>query len=406
MESSSPNSRSRRIAHIAYTFLEDDARVRRYCEASAEIGYEVHVFCLRRKGQGKKDHLNGVTVFRLQKREINEKTPIVYLARILRFWLLVGIRISLNHLIRPYHLIHVHNVPDFLIFSCLICKCTGAKVILDIHDLLPELYVSKFAVSSSSMMAKFLMFVERLSARFADHVIVANEIWREKLIRRALPERKCTSLLNYPNTKIFRPRSSSEGERKQAGFTILYPGTLNSHQGLGVAIKALEILKDKIPGVRLEIYGEGPDLPKLMLMVKELGLEERVSFNRPVPLEQIASIMARANLGVIPKLADDFGNEAFSTKSLEFMACGVPVVMSRTMIDTFYFSDEHVRFFEPGNAEDLAEAIWEVYSRPEQTRRRVEAALQLISRDNWHTRKNEYLALITKLTERKKKNNL
>lgn len=395
-------SKGRRIAHIAYTFLEDDARVKRYCDTSSQAGEEVHVFCLRRKGQRRRENANGVRIYRIQKREVDEKRSIAYLARIIKFWFLVTFRISINQLLKPYDLIHVHNIPDFLVFACFICKWTGSKVILDVHDLVPELYVGKFGASPGSMLAKGLMVVERLSARFADHVIVANEIWREKLIRRSLPSWKCTSLLNFPDTKVFRPGSSSkEGRTRKSGFIILYPGTLNSHQGLHIAVEALGILKERIPGVSLQIYGEGPDLPKLKRMATELGLGNRIFFHPPVPISEIASIMAQADLGVIPKLADGFGDEAFSTKSMEFMSCGVPVVMSRTRVDSLYFSDEQVKFFKSGDPQALAEAIWEVYSQPEETRRRVDAALALVSKENWENRKPLYLDLVERLLSAK-----
>lgn len=397
MSTQPPKSRKPRIAHVAYTFLEDDARVKRYCDVLSEMGNEVHVFCLRRKGQANQENLDGVRVFRLQKREVNEKKPLIYLARILRFFFLVGFRLSISNLARPYDLIHVHNVPDFLVFSCLLCRVTGSRIILDIHDLLPELYMGKFGGAPSSFVARGVMLAERLSARIANHVIVANDIWRERLIKRSLPAWKCTSLMNYPDTKTFHPQTCQERGPRNHGFRILYPGTLNSHQGLMVALKAFGLLRDRIPGVRLEIYGEGPDLPKLKSMAKEAGLEDTVYFHAPVPLSEIALIMANSDLGVIPKLAEGFGDEAFSTKSMEFMACGVPVVMSRTKVDSYYFTDEQVRFFDSGDPQALAEAIWEVYSKPEETRRRVEAALALVSKENWENKKHLYLDLVEKL---------
>ena len=66
--------------------------------------------------------------------------------------------------------------------------------------------------------------------------------------------------------------------------------------------------------------------------------------------------LANADLGVVPKRADSFGNEAYSTKIMEFMSLGVPVVVSSTKIDRFYFDDSVVRFFESGNADALATA--------------------------------------------------
>ena len=64
--------------------------------------------------------------------------------------------------------------------------------------------------------------------------------------------------------------------------------------------------------------------------------------------------MAEADLGIVPKRNDSFGDEAFSTKILEFMASGVPVVVSSTRVDRHYFNDKVVRFFPSGDIGRLA----------------------------------------------------
>jgi len=70
--------------------------------------------------------------------------------------------------------------------------------------------------------------------------------------------------------------------------------------------------------------------------------------------------MASADIGVVPKRADSFGDQAFSTKIFEFMALGVPVIVSRTQIDSFYFDDSVVKFFDSKDEESLAEAMLEL----------------------------------------------
>ena len=68
-----------------------------------------------------------------------------------------------------------------------------------------------------------------------------------------------------------------------------------------------------------------------------MGLEKRVSLKGLISLEEISSVMADADLGIVPKRGNSFGNEAFSTKILEFMALGIPVIIADTKIDKFYF---------------------------------------------------------------------
>lgn len=399
--SSTPSSRRPlHVGMLVYSFYESDNRVMRYAETLASRGDQVEVVALGKAGKPKKGVFRGVTVYRIQGRVRNESSKLSYAYKMTIFFIKSLIFLTVKHQKHPFDLIHVHNMPDFLVFSCWLPKFLGAKIILDIHDLVPELYVGKFRESKDSFAYRLLLWLERVSCRFADYIIVANHLWAERVSKRSGTSNKCLPIINYPDIHIFKPEK--DGKRKSldninSHFVILYPGSLNWHQGLHVAVKAMTYLKDRIPNAELHIYGDGPSLPHLKEMSQELELDGRVVFHPPISVVEVAPIMAQADVGIVPKLADGFGNEAFSTKSLEFMACAVPVVMSRTRVDTYYFTEEQVKFFHSGDPQALAEAIWEVYSCPEVTQRRVKAALDLVSRENWENKKHLYLDLVDKL---------
>lgn len=386
----------RLTAHIAYTFIEDDIRVMRYSQTLTRCGHQAEIFCLARPQNRTHESSGEISVFRLQKRRVNEASRLAYLLRILSFFGRCALFISLRSLIKRYELVHIHNVPDFMVFAAWFPKLMGAKIILDIHDILPELYASKFGCKKDSFVFKVLLWLEKVSCKFADHVIVSNELWKEKLISRSVRPERCTSIINYPDTTIFKSHPSEEKE-KNGEFILLYPGTLNQHQGLDVAVEAMALIKDKIPEAQLHIYGEGPALPSLKDTVSRLNLGGKVIFKDPVPFQEIAKVIARADLGVIPKKADSFGDEAFSTKSMEFMACGVPVVMSRTRIDSKYFTDNEVWFFPPGDVKALAETICYIYDHPDEAKRKVAFALALVARENWEVRQSLYLDIVNSL---------
>jgi glycosyltransferase involved in cell wall biosynthesis len=116
-------------------------------------------------------------------------------------------------------------------------------------------------------------------------------------------------------------------------------------------------------------------------------------------MEQIAEIMATVDLGVVPKRKDSFGNEAFSTKILEFMAMNVPVVASRTLIDEYYFSDRMVQFFESGNAEDLAVKILDLMENPDRRIALCNRSSEFVAKNNWDVKKHEYLDLVDRLMD-------
>ena len=119
---------------LAYTYYESDNRVRRYAEALVKRGDHVDVIALRQKGQTHRDIINGVNLYRIQRRVINEQNKVAYLLKIVFFLINSFIFLSIRHLRKPYDIVHVHSVPDFEVFAALIPKLSGAKIILDIHD--------------------------------------------------------------------------------------------------------------------------------------------------------------------------------------------------------------------------------------------------------------------------------
>jgi glycosyltransferase involved in cell wall biosynthesis len=383
-----------RVCMVTYSFYDHDNRVMRYAEALAKQGHEVEVFGLRHRDQPDTELLRGVRVRRIRRRIINERGRFSYLIRTLLFFFSSMFAVSRSHLRKPYSLVHVHSVPDFLVFAAWLPRLTGARIILDIHDLLPELYVSKFASGSASLIFRVLQRVEQTSAAFADHVIAANHIWQQKLISRSLPASKCSVFMNLPDPSIFSPRGRSRWDDQ---FLLLYPGTLSWHQGLDIAIRAFAQIKDEFPRAQFDIYGEGSAKPGLMTLARELGLQDRVVFRGAVPLREIASVIENADLGVVAKRNDSFGNEAFSTKILEFMALGVPVVVSETKIDRYYFDDRTVTFFRSGDSDDLARRMRELARNPEARKRQVKNATEFVGRNGWNSKKQEYLSLVDTL---------
>jgi len=380
-----------KVCMLAYTFYESDNRVMRYADALIQRGDDVEVIALRKEGQASFGEMGGVRIYRIQERKINEKGQLSYLIRIFKFFLKSSIILTKKHLRCPYDLIHVHSVPDFEVFAALLPKLLGANVILDIHDIVPEFYASKFCTSRNSFLYKSLLIIERLSSRFSDHVIISNHLWGRRILARSVPDDKCTVILNYPDSYIFRKRDKNEPVNT---LVALYPGSLNWHQGIDLALKAIAMIKNKLSNFEFHIYGEGPTRNFLRDMIVELGLQGEVFLKESVPMENIAEIMANADLGIIPKRNDSFGGEAFSTKTLEFMALGVPIIVSRTKIDNYYFNDSIVRFFEPGNVEDLASAIFEMAKNKELRERLARNALKFVEKYRWENNKHIYLNLV------------
>jgi glycosyltransferase involved in cell wall biosynthesis len=382
---------------LAYSFYESDARVMRYAESLVQEGAEVDVIALKRAHQPREELHNGVRVVRIQQRIRSETRQSHYFWRLLQFFARSMLEISGRHLKQPYHLVHVHSVPDFEVFAAALPRLLGAKIILDIHDIVPELYLAKFGRFRDSRLFKALALVEKVSAAFSHRVIVANDIWLRRIVERSAPAEKCAALINYPDLEVFRPGLRTR--EPDARYVILYPGSLNWHQGVDLALRACARARRDISGLQFLIYGEGSARAGLEQLVRELDLEGIVQLRAPVPLREVAIVMANADLGVVPKRSDGFGDEAFSTKILEFMALGVPVVAADTTVDRYYFNDRLLQFFKAGDANDLACALVAAYRDRAATRRRVANALVHVRHMSWSRKKDEYLNMVQKLLE-------
>ena len=387
-----------RVCMVAYTFYEGDNRVRRYAESLRRRGDQVDAIVLRQPNSASFCEVSGVNVYKIQKRNIDEKRQIDYLIKLLFFLFRSAVMLTKLHFKKQrYDLIHVHSVPDFEVFAALIPKLFGAKIVLDIHDIVPELFASKFGAKHGSLLFKMLVMVERASMAFADHVIVANHIWHERLINRSVSSKKCSVVMNYPDTHIFTCESVKR--IKSSSYVMVYPGTLSIHQGLETPIRAVKMLKKEIPELEFHIYGKGTDEEYFRSLVKELKLENQVFFKGIVPIEKLPQVMGNADIGVEPKLSRTFGNEAFSTKILEFMAMGVPVIASDTLVHKHYFNGTLVQFFRSEDVADLAGLILLLRKNSRLRSLIVSNSFKFMKEYNWEAKKHLYHSMVDSLVK-------
>jgi len=391
----------RKICMIAYTEYESDARVRRYAETLAQRGDKVDVIALLSDLKSNSvETVNGVTIHRVFRRTQNESNPWSYASRHISFMAKASAAVRKLHSQESYDVIHVHNIPDFLVFAAWYPKLTGAKLILDIHDIVPELFGNKFPSRSKRLYIAVLELFEKLSIKFVDHVIISNDLWRERLVARSAKNTHCTVFVNHTDPQIFKRHQRTRNDGK---FIVIFPGSFQWHQGLDIGIRAFSQFHKRVPNSEFHLYGRGNDKLEadLKALVHELGLEESVKFCGIALLEEIVQVIADADLGVVPKRADSFGNEAYSTKIMEFMSQGVPVVVSRTAIDTFYFKDDDVHFFDSGSHEAMAKAMCEVAEDESLRQSLIAHGLAYVEKHSWTSKRREYLDLVDDLaTER------
>jgi glycosyltransferase involved in cell wall biosynthesis/peptidoglycan/xylan/chitin deacetylase (PgdA/CDA1 family) len=385
----------KKVCMVSYSCYESDNRVRRYAETLAARGDQVDVIALAAQdGAVGLGSIRGVTTCMVQRRIRDERTKSDYLWRLMTFFVKCAVALTRQHRKKQYDVIHIHNIPDFLVFTAWYPKRTGASIILDIHDLVPELYANKFGATRADPRLAILRYIEKTSMRVADHVIVSNHLWQQTVIGRSVPAEKSSVFVNHVDPVIFHRRAKTRPDDK---IILLFPGTFQWHQGLDIAIRAFGRLRERLPHAELHLYGDGQEAAALRQLSTELGLDEHVKFCGYVPLDDMPGVIANADLGVVPKRADTFGNEAYSTKIMEFMSQAVPVIASRTKIDMYYFDDTLIRFFCSGDDKEMAEAILDVLEHPAVRERLVTNGLKYVAQNGWQQKKRAYLELVDSL---------
>lgn len=375
-----------------------ETRVQRQAELLVKEGVEVDVICPSLEQDPEQECHNGVRIFRPRKRWIRKRGTLAQFSQYIIFFILATIKlIQLNRRSR-YDVIQIHNIPDFLVFVALIPKLMGARVILDLHDLTPELYRSRIHGFTGRFLIPLIDIQERLSCKFADHVITVTERWRRFLIQRGVPPEKCSVVMNVADTQVFHPLDfNKKPQAENGGFHLFYHGSTSRLYRLDLVLMALDRLRQQIPGIHMTIVGGGESLELLKSLSKDLDLEERVKFISWVSVEELPALISKADLGVVPLRKDGFTDTALPTKLMEYAAVGLPSITSRTPINSDYFDDSMVQFCASDDLDDLIRCIVLLYSDPERREQLAQGIQKFHQLHSWTKVGAEYVTTVERL---------
>ncbi len=393
---------SKRHCMVVYArYPLGETRVQREAEALLQHGYQVDVICNRFSSEAVQDEHRGVRIYRPIHLTQGGSTGIVrQFFNYLLFFMAAGFKLTQLHRRQRYNSVQVHNLPDFLVFCALFLKLQGVPVILDLHDLMPEFFTGRFGYSPTSLPARLVRLQERLSCKFADHVITVSKHWRQALIERGVPADKCSVVMNVADHHIFYPEAS-EGPVENSGLRMIYHGTVVYRYGLDLAIQAVDQVREEIPGVHLTILGVGNHVPALKQMIQERNLEQHVNLRNELrPAEELPEIIQQAHVGIVPYRDDVFTDGLLPTKLMEYAALGLPSIAARTTAIEANFGGTMVEFFKPGDIEDLVRCIRELYHNPERMTALKQGSQSFNARYNWPKISAEYAALVERLGTR------
>ena len=390
----------KKAAVLLYSEYKSDARPRREAEALAKSGMEVDVICLRQNANDpKSEALAGVNVRRVPLRH-RRKGKMNYLFQYGFFISFCAGMLALRSLRKRYDLVHVHNMPDVLVFSGLFSRLRGARIMLDLHDPMPELMTTIFGFKEKSLPVAILMGTEKLSIWFADQVLTVNLACKRIFSSRSCKAEKIEVIMNCPDEEIFTFRLANGGnERKPTKpFVLMYHGSIVERHGLDLAIKALELVRQSIPEVELRVYGAPtPFLELVRDSAQWKALGGAVKYLGPKSLENISAAILECDLGIIPNRRSIFTEINTPTRIFEYLSRGKPVIAPLAPGITDYFGPEDLYYFELGNAAELADKIERVYWNPLEVQEIVERGQEIYLKHSWKQEKENFLGTVAKV---------
>jgi glycosyltransferase involved in cell wall biosynthesis len=396
-----------RVCAITCDRYPEDPLVRRTAEAAAGEDCEYHVISSQGEGQTEEEVFRGVLVHRIcipdrTGRPIGRITA-MGLCAMLFYWsafaIKAGIKVARLHFKHKFDVVHVHNLPDFLVFAAVVPKCFGARVILHIQDVTPELMAVKASGIRRSVTVALTKVQERISTAFADHVVTVGWPFEKPLLERGVHPEKLSSILNSADPNIFDPNKRTEPTLEEATeghpLILMYHGTCAHRNGLDTAIKAFaKARRHSAPHMVFHIRGEGEAVPYLKQLAQELDVADHVVFSGYGPLEEVSDFVVHGDIGIVCYPCDGFMDLVLPTKAYEYSWMRRPIIAANTSAIRSMFRPTSLRLCKASDVDSFAEAIEELYRDPRKRGQLVAGAWEDYQRFRWELMAERYRELL------------
>ncbi len=389
-----------RVAIVVHAVYPGDPRIRRQSDALLDAGYEVDIICLRQPGETDVESDGALRIVRLPVNRgfIGFAGHIVeYVA----FSAMVAWRLAREHRTRRYDLVQVATVPDFLAFAALPEKLSGVPLLLDLHEDMPEFFRDRFASPLLRPLLPIVTAATRASAAVADEIITVHEPLRLLSIARGVDAGRISVVMNSADGRLFDP---SRHERRpfmaDGALRLVHHSNFQRIYGLDGAIEGLSRTRSDLPW-RLDVYGDGPWRPRIEAAIERTGTADRVTLHGRVAMDDLPGLLAAADIGLVPSVAEPYLEYSLSTKLLEYAAMGVPTIASDLATFRHHFTDAALCFVAGGDPDALARAVEALADDPARTvAMGLEAQRQNTAYD-WEHHRRRYLEIVDRLVTKR-----
>ena len=389
-----------KICHLLFEEFPSDPRIRRYVNALTESGIYSIIICSKTKNESFFEQYHGNLVYRIPISKHRQSFFLTFLEYIgftfITSFLLIFLGIKYR-----FKIIHSNTLPDFLIIAAIFNKIFGAKLILDLHELFPEIFAARRPHLAGSFYIKILKFQENLSIKLADIVITIHEPAKQIFMNRNKHlEEKIYIVMNGVDENEFKITRREKTDK----FIIIYNGAIVKLWSLPLIIHSLKILKSSMPPedfnkIIFKIYGRGPDLDNILNTSKELSLSEKVSYEGVLSHGKMSDEILKADVCVLPCIKNIYTDLFYSIKLIEMLYLKIPVIATRLNTYKYYYSEDSLFYFDSGNETELAEKIKEVFYSPEIVKNKTENAYREYKNLSWNAMKERYLKIIGALLQ-------
>lgn len=380
---------------VVYEVYARDARVRRHSRALVAEGHDVEVMAVGGPKSPEAAATDGVRHTSVVSAKYRGSQRLKYVVAYGLFTIKVlGLMARRTVRQRP-DLVYVNSPPDALVFATWPARLRGTKVILDVHDMMSELYAAKFSSAGGSAL-RLIRFVERWSYRYADGLVTVADAYGASLRRIVGETTPVATVWNVPDADGWLAIGSARSgtSASSASLRIGHHGTIVERFGVDRAVQAVEALHRRGTSVTLEILGDGDFAGELQEHIERSDLGEIVVFDRRM-FDQ-ADLMAftdRIDIGVAPYRPSDFIGHSLPTKVLEYLALGIPTIVTETEMIRRYLAGA-VRMVPSGSASELVNAISEL-ANPERRSALRRAGLDAARRYSWAEQRAALISLVS-----------
>ncbi|MFH8791082.1 glycosyltransferase family 4 protein [Streptomyces sp. NPDC017941] len=303
-----------------------DRRVWQECATLRDAGWTVHVICPRgnKRDTEPEAEIDGVRIHRYPLRAATGG-PAGYLRE---YGAALWHTYRLAREVGPVHVVHACNPPDLLFLPARWLTRRGARFVFDQHDLVPELYLSRFG-RGKDLLYRGVCALERLTYRAADIVIATNESYRDVAVSRGGKRPEDVFVVrSAPATDRFQPVPPEPELKRGKPHLLCYLGVMGPQDGVDYALRALAKLRDELGRTdwHAVFVGSGDAFDAMVDLSRQLGLDDQVQFTGRVPDADLVRYLSTADVCLSPDPCNPLNDVSTMNKVLEYMAMGRPIV--------------------------------------------------------------------------------